>query len=255
MDNKKFILDYFINGRNNKAKLIDGLPRDKPAYCFRSDGELGVLVPFKSDEIIYESFSGSKLYSGSFTFGEENRENLLKLSINLTDNGHNEVFAIICSSFIDPDNREELINDPVKWWKDWKEVIGNGELNKSPYDLIAEMISLDYMAQQNLNPKWEGPTAGTVDIRSNSYDCEVKSSINRYEDTVEISSQFQLLITDRPLHLFYIVFQKSEAGVSIDDMMNKLIKSGFENNFIEKMIQKRGYLPGNSSRKEKYQQR
>lgn len=77
--------------------------------------------------------------------------------------------------------------------------------------------------------------------RSDSYDCEVKSSVNRYNDLVEINSQFQLKKTDRPLHLCYVVFQKSEAGLSVEDMISRLESSGIKRYYLEAMVHKRGY--------------
>lgn len=60
--------------------------------------ELGVIIPYHSEELVNETFAGSRLSSLMLSLGKPHEEGMyLKLFTDLSDNEHNEVFAIICS--------------------------------------------------------------------------------------------------------------------------------------------------------------
>lgn len=254
---KETIIDHIINGYEGKSRPIDGLPPGFEAVSFRLRNEFSVAIPYDGMVVIDESFANASLRSTCMSIGSGDFRPFLTFSSNLTDYEHNEIFALMCENFIDTDSngerRKAITSDPFSWWENWKTVVGNAEKDKESYPIIAEMISLDYMVVRGYDPVWEGPNNTTVDIRSSSFDCEVKSSISRYNDEITLSSQLQLLITDRPLHLYYCSFQESGAGLSIEDMVARLVLHGVNSDNIEKSLSRMNCPVGSASRMRKYQ--
>lgn len=63
-----------------------------------------------------------------------------------------EDFSFICGSFIekslDPHSKKKIQSDPISWWYAMKELIGNANVEKTTYSIIAEMLSYYYLKKQ-----------------------------------------------------------------------------------------------------------
>jgi hypothetical protein len=83
---------------------------------------------------------------------------------------------------------------------------------------------------------------------------EVKSTLSRYDKIIHITGQFQLQNTAKRLFLYFCRFEKNLNGISIDDIVDRLVNEhGESRDEINGKLNQLGYSIGNSARKEKYQ--
>ena len=220
------------------------------SYFLCLGGEYGVAVPFDDLPPVDETFSDVRFAVRDFVIvrtGEA--KTCLSLTSPMPQSQYGDKFVLLCYDFLMwVSSGADVSGDPFVWWEDWKKMVGNADRDRRTYPVIAEMITLDMMKAEGLNPIWEGPTAGIVDIRSDVYDCEVKSSLSRYDDEITISSALQLKRTDRDLHLRYIFFEQSESGLSVDDMVDRLVSRGMDFGDIEFNLDRLGLHRGSFSR-------
>ena len=99
--------------------------------------------------------------------------------------------------------------------------------------------------------EWAAVTAGSHDIEGNSASYEVKSTVKRYGATITIAGQHQLQSLKR-LQLYFCRLEKSKAGISINDMKEKLVNDGYDKDKIEQQLYHLGYEHGASVREDKY---
>lgn len=256
---RDIIYSWFVNSNFEGTTPIKELQDSFPARVFRLGGEYGVMFPIdKSTLVINESFSNVNLRTRFFEVDCDGfPQDYLTLSCKLDGEKFSRKFALLCEDFLEPGEngkyRAGISADPFQWWSEWKKVIGNKEKSAAPYPIIGEMISLDLMLTSNEDPVWEGPDAGTVDIRGRNYDCEVKSTILRESKEITLSSVHQLDGGNKELHLFYCCFQPSSSGVNINDMVKRVVSHGEDVNEIEEFLKSRGFGKGTASRMERYE--
>ena len=245
--------EAFANIRGTGLWPVESLESIE-AYFICLNGEYGIIVPLQNLPSVDETFSNVRFAVRDFSIDrKEGSKTCLSLTSPMSQTQYGDKFVLLCYDFLLwVSSSEDVRNNPFKWWEDWKRMVGNAERERSAYPTIAEMIALDIMLTAGYDPTWEGPSKGTVDIRSDVYDCEVKSSLNRYEPTVHISSQSQLRKTGRDLHLCYICFEQSDSGLCIDDMVGRLTEHGMNEAEIEDNLQHIGFQKGNHSRTVKY---
>ena len=93
----------------------------------------------------------------------------------------------------------------------------------------------------------------TNDLETSDFNVEVKSTIRRYGYEVTFSSIYQLYRKkDHPLYLSFLRFEASEEGISIDDILKKLISNGVDSDILEKSLKAAGLGRGKSARKNRY---
>ena len=202
-------------------RMLKCLPADYKAYSFRQGVEYGVAIETTISKEVYE----------------EAAQITIKTFNNLgIDNG---------------ENRRIVLSSPLNWWDGWIGMLGNKVGGKKSYDTIAEMMALEELFKQDNTITWTASQAGSHDLESDSHSYEVKSTIMKSEAKVTISSQFQL-DSVRPLQLWFYRMEASEQGVSINDMIAKLIATGYDGNLIESQLEKRGFMLGSSIRDRKY---
>ena len=224
------------------------------SYFLCLGGEYGVAVSLDNLPPVDKTFSDVRFAVRDFvTVGTGEVKTCLSLTSPMPQSQYGDKFVLLCYDFLMwVSSGVDVSEDPFVWWEDWKRMVGNADRDRRTYPVIAEMITLDMMQSDGLNPTWEGPAAGTVDIRSDVYDCEVKSSLSRYNDEITISSALQLKRTDRDLHLRYICFEQSESGLSVDDMVDRLVSRGMDPGDIEDNLDRLGLHRGNHSRTVRY---
>lgn len=234
------------------ARILKSISTKYPAIVIRIVDGYGVAVPFKDDRAISEKFANAKIFSKRISI-DGIEQNYLILSCCLDSLRYE--FATVCAQFVEPGidgiDRINLIKDPLEWWKQWKMLLGNSISDKKPYSVIAEMLVLETLYKDNKNIEWMAVDAGSHDFESDTESYEVKSTIKRYGSTITISGQHQL-INSKKLHLYFCRLEKSNLGVSINDMKDILIRAGYNGEKLEQQLFNLGYEFGTSVRNARY---
>lgn len=237
----------------NSDSVYSLMNADYESWVFRFDDGFGVLIPYNGPDV-NEEFANVKLYSTVLFFnGKKHRFLALSSSLEKTRNE----FAVFCNAFVDPGQdgyiRKQITSNPVEWWKNWKQLLGNVVSDQKPYSVIGEMLFYIYALKNNAQTSWGGPNSNSHDIISLNCDYEVKSTINKYSSDVHISSQFQLRrINDKPLKLCFVRFEENISGISINDCTQYLKKLGVPEIEIVTNLRKTGYVAGSSVCNQKY---
>lgn len=244
------ILSEFYNTSIGIYKIND-------FYIIKDNRSYGVAIENINNLTIDERLANVEIKSIIFETNSLGSLNLLVLTSSLKAS-KNE-FASFCIHFVDKgqdgSNRELVVNNPLKWWNNWKELIGNKVSNKSPYDVVAELLTFEKLVRDDINTKWAGPTGSTIDLETSNAFYEVKASIVRFENEVTISSQFQ--VDDEPLdkdiNLIYMKMENIKDGESINKIMNRLSKiEGLDTTIIEEELHKMGFRTNTSIRNTSY---
>lgn len=245
------IREYFASTQNG-ARDIKSLSPEYPAMVIRSNEGYGVAVIFDDERDISEKFANSNLYTQVLAIGGEEKKYLI---LRCALDSLRYEFATVCAQFVEPGidgiDRKNLLLDPLAWWKQWRELLGNAISQRQPYSVIAEMIVLDELYVHDNTIEWSAVNAGSHDIEGNQESYEVKSTIKRYGATITIAGQHQLQSLKR-LQLYFCRLEQSKMGVSINDMKNKLVSDGYDKEKIEQQLYQLGYEYGSSVREEKY---
>lgn len=254
MDLSSEIVQYFAESKKNNAIQLTKLDEMFPAWVVRFDDWYGVGIPFIEDMLISEKFFNVRLISRKLIIG--NKEQTLLLLTSTVEALRIE-FASICAQFVYPGvngiERLSIVEDPVSWWKRWRELLGNSVVDKPVYSILGEMLALEQISGIEDFPKWSALTQSTHDIEADNCSYEVKSTINRYDAKVTINSQYQLSIPrDKRLKLIFCRFEMSPIGISISDMVQRLVVKGYEREQLEKGLEKYNLEKGCSARLEKY---
>lgn len=229
-------------------RMLKCLPADYKAYSFRQGVEYGVAIETTIGKEVYEE-------AAQITIKTFNNLGVKYIALSCCDESFRNEFANFGANFVYPgdngENRRIVLSSPLNWWDGWIGMLGNKVGGKKSYDTIAEMMALEELFKKDNTIKWTASQAGSHDLESDSHSYEVKSTIMKSEATVTISSQFQL-DSVRPLQLWFYRMEASEQGVSINDMIKKLIATGYDENLIESQLGKRGFMLGSSIRDRKY---
>ena len=229
-------------------RAINSLDEGYKAYTFRQGVEYGVAIAMASTKDLYEE-------SAQITIKTMNILDTKYIVLACCDEEFRNNFAKFGAYFVSPGengkNRAALMKSPFDWWKGWIGMLGNKVSAKKSYDTIAEMMALEEIFRINPTSTWTAAQAGTHDIESSDASYEIKSTVKKNETTVTISSRFQLESV-QPLQLWFYRMEASEQGVSINDMKAKLVAAGYDENLLEKQLEERGFMPGNSIRDKKF---
>lgn len=245
------IREYFASVKWG-ARELKNLPNEYPGYTIRTSEGYGVAVPYTSSRAVSEKFFNCRIHNKIIAIdGKEDMYLVLSCSLNSL----RYEFATVCAQFVDPGeggiDRIELVNDPTIWWTQWRTLLGNSVSEKSPYDVISEMLALEHLIKESKKVTWSALNSGSHDIETDEESFEVKSTIKKYGATVTVAGQHQLYSTKR-LYLFFCRLEKSVTGYSINNMKKSLVESGFSEDLLEKQLNELGYEFGMSVRDEKY---
>lgn len=223
-----------------------------PTYAINFNGSYGIAIPCSENVMIKEDFANCQIRTG-YLHLQTGRTYALILEC-FYEEYRNE-FASLCLQVAEVDDdgkhREDLLKDPLAWWNRWKNLIGNGIVDKKVYNVIAEMSVFAEKYAEDKSAVWTAGQFGTYDIELNNSAYEVKSTVLKYGSTVTISSQFQL---DRvsELTLCFVRMEQSKLGISINDMVKKITDEGYSKEDLEKQLNVFGLEYGKSVRNEKY---
>ncbi len=101
--------------------------------------------------------------------------------------------------------------------------------------------------------RWGASNKSSYDISGVKTAWEIKSTTNRYDNIINISSHFQLEASENiNLFLIFFRFEESMSGLSLNDIINKLIYIGYNYNDLENHMTNLGFENGSHERKIKY---
>lgn len=234
------------------AQIISSLKdTEYPAWTVRLVDEYGVAIPYAGEDI-NESFSNARIFS---TDNIMISAGMMQRSLVLTTAsvGIERPFATLCSELIDPGidgaARNAILADPVAWWKKWKELLGNRNIDARIYDVLGELCVLYQLLQSGEESSWNGPNGASYDIETVNRFVEVKSTLSRSKREITVSNQFQLDPPDKPLNLVLCAFEPTvQSGVSINRMIAKFEEIGYNISLINKKLSELGFEEGMSSR-------
>lgn len=218
-------------------------------WIVKIDGMQGVAIEIPSDKQVNEQFSNIYYYTKEYVVGGEER-NLLML---VSDHPNlYEDFAIICAGFLekvlDAESYQIIQENPISWWYSMKELMGNANVEKEAYSVLAEMLSYYYLLKMQKDVSWVGPFGGSVDFQCNDGLYEVKATVARYGSQITINSQYQLMAN----YLLFYRFEPAVNGISIQDMVTKLVDIGVKKSEIERALIKLRYPVGSEVRTKTY---
>ncbi len=215
----------------------------------------GVAIPYEGTEEIHEFFSNAEIKSDiiSVQDGLAQRAILLLADYSVAQSS----FSALCEELVSPGEngvkRRYVTASPTSWWLEWKELLGNRNIDERVYDILGELCVLKHFASFGLEISWGGPCGSTYDIELPDGYAEVKSTVLRSKKEVTINSQFQLDPPGKELVLILCVFEESEHnGLSIDQIVDDLISFGLSKDYLNSRLSKRGLEEGMSARRRKY---
>lgn len=226
-----------------------------PAWTVKFEDGYGVAVPIDKDVILNESFAGARIKTMIVRDESGTIQNALVLLSNSPEIAL--PFSTLCEALINPgengDYRQTLTGNPLAWWKEWKELLGNRNIDERIYDVLGELCAFRYVIQSGEDAQWNGPDGASYDIETVDRFLEVKSSINRSKREVTISSQFQLFPQGKPLALVFCCFEPvMMSGVSIDSLLEDFRAMGYNTELLNQKLEKRGFENGMSARKKRF---
>ncbi len=234
------------------AQIIPSLKNtDYPAWTVKLIDGYGVAVPY-SGEDMNETFSNARIFS---TDSIMTSAGVMQRSLVLTTAAADieGPFATLCAELIDPgvdgSARAATMSDPVAWWKKWKELLGNRNIDQRIYDVLGELCVLYTLVNSGEDANWNGPDGASYDIETEFGFVEVKSTLSRSKREITISNQFQLDPPGKPLSLILCAFEPSiSSGVSINAMIAKFGEIGYNTQLLNLKLDEMGFEEGMSSR-------
>lgn len=227
-----------------------------PAWTIKLPDSYGVAIPYFGTIAINEYFSNARIFSADNIVTQDGQTHrvLMLTSVSLSIR---ETFASLCAEFIVPgengEKREMVSKSPLLWWKKWKELLGNRNIDERIYDVLGELYVFFKTVSSGIEAEWNGPSGASYDLESNECFTEVKSTLSRSKKEITISNQFQLEPPGKPLYLVLCSFEPSvTSGVSIDGMVENFKNIGYNTQNLNEKLASLGFEEGMSSRKKMF---
>ncbi|MBB6447792.1 PD-(D/E)XK motif protein [Bacillus benzoevorans] len=247
---------------DGNASLLDGFSPDCASWVIKLNNTCAVGIEVEPQIKVNESFANVYFYTDHFKIRSKSKYLLVLAS---SDIKLRNEFAGICAIFLetgaDGAKRKSLLENPIAWWINWKELIGNKSVEKTVHGVLGELIVLYYLKQYLIKDikadNWTGPAGKSIDICTNQKNYEVKTTVIKYNNIVTISGQYQL----HPANEMSLMLVKLEdigvdaSGadiVSIDILINKLAKSGLDIGELSSNVSKLGFKENSLYRKRKF---
>lgn len=225
------------------------------SWTIKTSSEYGVAIPIAYDEEISEFFSGAHYYTRNIILKETEERHALLLTTNKEE--IKEQFAALCAELLNPGEngelRKEIINNPASWWIQWKELLGNKNVDLRVYDVLGELWVLKHLAASGEAAEWGGPNGATYDIDCDEYFAEVKSTVARKKRQITLSNLFQLDPPEgKELFLYLCQFETAQSGISIDSLVKELEQLGYNALDLNTKLEKLGLEKGKTARRRNY---
>lgn len=225
------------------------------AWTIKTNSEYGVAVIYNGQNEVFERFSDAALRTDKIMFSENHTVDVLMLT---TQKKSIDIpFSSLCAEFVYPGDRGELrrqlLENPVAWWAEWKELLGNKDVDARVYDVLGELAVLRYLAYAGKIAEWNGPSGATYDIDCEKEYFEVKSSVSRSRKNITLSNKFQLVPPEgTELNLIYCQFEAALHGLCIDDLVEELGTLGYSTESLNEKLLSLGFEKGRHDRRRKY---
>lgn len=246
------IRNGFASMASYGAMQLDTLSTEYLSYIIRIPDGYGVAIPVDRAMEVAENFNSCKFRTGLLSIGGSPSNYLMLIS---AFEEYRYEFASLCAELLSPGengkDRQALLENPLDWWRRWKELVGNDIKDKAVYSVIAELRVLEYMRLNDPTAEWTATHRGSHDIECSEESCEVKSTCKRYGAEITIAGQHQL-VHKKPLYLYFIRMEESHEGISVNDMKIRLVQTGYDPTKLEIELQQQGLEHGASIRDKKY---
>ena len=249
--------------RNNWATDISGYAQmipalkdtDYPAWTIRLHSSYGVALPYNGEKAINETFANARIYSDDIVF--DNQDVRRAIVLTTSTEGIEETFSALCCELIEPgsdgEKREKILASPLEWWKTWKEMLGNRNIDPRIYDVLGELCVFKALMVSGEEAYWNGPDGASYDIETAASFVEVKSTIVKDKREVTISNPTQLDPPGKPLHLVLCLFEPTVlTGDSIDSVIKEFENLGYDTSILNAKLSKMGFDVGMSARKKTF---
>lgn len=241
------IRDGFAYFRTSEKRTI--ALKEQYYWIVKMDEMQGVAIEIPEDRYVNEGFANIVYYTKEYVL--DGKEHYLLVLASNHSKLHDD-FVIICAGFLekvlDAETYQEIQQRPISWWHAMKELMGNANIEKETYSVLAEMLSYYYLLKQGKEVSWVGPFDGSIDFNCNDGSYEVKSTVKRYGSQITVNSQYQL----KANFLLFYRFEPATFGISIQDMVSKLLELDVEESEIERALEKLKYPFGSEVRKKSY---
>ena len=229
------------------AQVIPSLKNTEyPAWTVKLIDGYGVAIPY-SGENMNENFSNARIFSADniMTSAGVMQRSLVLSTESIDIEGP---FATLCAELIDPGTdgsaRATIQNDPVAWWKKWKELLGNRNIDARIYDTLGELCVLYELLKSGEDANWNGPDGATYDIETDFGFIEVKSTISRRKKEITLSNKFQLFPPNKPLNVVLCVFEPTvQTGFSINSIIAKFDEIGYNTQLLNRKLSEKRIFP------------
>ena len=240
---------------DNHCKEVDSIIKmGYSAWTIVKGDQFGVAIPNEKGASIDESFAGADLFSGMLTVQGNELSTLILMSENRSSM---EPFSYLCSEFIQVGNsgqrRSEITDNPLAWWQQWKELLGNKNVDEMVYDTLGELVVLYYLSTHGDVAEWNGPTGATYDIDCGNKFVEVKSTKSRNKREITLNNEFQLQPPPGSnLQIALCQFEDAISGISINRIVGLLTNIGYDRNDLNGKLRKKGFRENKSARNRNY---
>lgn len=226
-----------------------------PAWTVKFEDCYGVAIPCGSNCEINENFAGAHICN--MTIHPDKSTPVYSIVLTASSESIRRPFSLLCEALVEPGEngsiRNSVSSDPVSWWKEWKELLGNRNIDEATYDTIGELCALKWLVISGSEVTWNGPSGASYDLETENMFVEVKSTIVRDKREVTISNHFQLDPPGKELKLILCQFEESLFnGISIDGIMKSLASIGYNTVPVEEKLEAKGFAKGKSSRKRRF---
>lgn len=221
------------------------------AFTIKYNNCYGVVIPYKGTEEVNERFAGVKIRTDTMYFDGGSPKRVLVLTA--TNKNIKEPFASLCEDFISAEKRTVVEKTPLAWWREWKMLLGNKNIDERIYDVLGELCVLKYLIAHGENALWNGPDGSSYDIECENRFVEVKSSIKRNQTEATISSEFQLFPKNKSLDLIFCRFEPTgKTGISIDAVLADLEELRYDIDSVNDKLDILGFEKGMSARRKQF---
>lgn len=246
------ILEHFRSVKMGVRKF-DSINDEFLTISIKNQEFYGLGILNKENIQVHENFSNVRFETKLL---EIDGQIMSFLVLSSTRYDYYDTFAQLCADFAElgenNQNRERILADPYSWWDKWKELVGNVNVEREAYSVVAELWALvKEIEKGHENIKWTGPSAKNNDIEGELYNIEIKSSLSQFKNTVTVSNQFQL-DPNKKLYLLLIKMQESSDGLSINDLVDQLRLLEQDEMHIEQSLGRLGMQIGSRKREKKY---
>lgn len=252
---QQIITNWDTSAKGYATKIVELFDAGYPAWTIKTNELYGVAIPLEKNVEVSECFSGARLYNELIYLDGSEQQNVLLLTTDRYDIKY--PFSTLCAELISPGEqgilRKEVVANPVSWWIQWKELLGNRNMDDRVYDALGELYTLAYLARIGEQAVWNGPDFATYDIDCDLTYYEVKSTIARKKRQVTLSNHFQLNPPDgKDLKLVFCQFEPATSGYCIDGLVDELVAYGYSKNDLNDKLDRIGLEKRKSSRKRCY---